>query len=69
MRITVNGEQKDYTGQEVNVSKVLQEQNVESPEMVAVQVNGAFVDKEQFDGHQLNDGDSVEFLYFMGGGA
>ncbi|MDZ7641401.1 MAG: sulfur carrier protein ThiS [Desulfurivibrio sp.] len=68
MRIKVNGEDKEFS-QEVNVSRVLTEQNVESPEMVAVQVNGAFVDKEQFEAHTLRDGDSVEFLYFMGGGA
>lgn len=68
MRIKVNGEDKDFA-EAVNISGVLAEQNVESPEMVAVQVNGAFVDKEQFEAHALQDGDSVEFLYFMGGGA
>jgi len=69
MRITVNGETRDFPGAEINVSTVLVEQKVESPDMVAVQVNGAFVDKGDFDSLQLQEGDNVEFLYFMGGGA
>ncbi len=69
MRITVNGEVRDFPGDEVTVSQVLAQQQVESPDMVAVQVNGAFVDKGEFAGSHLQDGDSVEFLYFMGGGA
>lgn len=69
MQITVNGETKDFTEEQVNVSLVLARQHVESPDMVAVQVNGAFVDKGEFDALLLKDGDSVEFLYFMGGGA
>lgn len=69
MRITVNGETRDFSGAEINVSTVLVEQKVESPDMVAVQVNGAFVDKGEFDSLPLQEGDNVEFLYFMGGGA
>ncbi|MDF1615088.1 sulfur carrier protein ThiS [Desulfurivibrio dismutans] len=69
MQITVNGEAKDFAEDQVNVSLVLAHQKVESPDMVAVQVNGAFVDKGEFDSRVLQDGDSVEFLYFMGGGA
>lgn len=36
--------------------------------MVSVQVNEEFVEREDFDTLQLNEGDSVDFLYFMGGG-
>lgn len=69
MQISVNGEQKSFVADQLNVAMVLLEQQVESPEMVAVQVNGAFVDKSEFDSRMLQEGDSVEFLYFMGGGA
>jgi sulfur carrier protein len=37
--------------------------------MVSVQVNEEFVDREEFATLQLNEGDEVDFLYFMGGGA
>ncbi|MDR1675176.1 MAG: sulfur carrier protein ThiS [Tannerella sp.] len=38
------------------------------PEMVSVQVNGTFIEHEQFDGTVIREGDEVDFLYFMGGG-
>jgi|GEM_PF-3925539 len=34
-----------------------------------IMFNGAFVDKGEFDSRLLREGDSVEFLHFMGGGA
>ena len=43
--------------------------HIESPEMVAVQLNGEFVDKKMYADTIVRDNDSLEFLYFMGGGA
>jgi sulfur carrier protein len=37
--------------------------------MVSVQVNEEFVERDDFDTTTLNEGDTVDFLYFMGGGA
>jgi sulfur carrier protein len=42
--------------------------NIAQPEMVSVQVNEEFVDRSDFATKQLNEGDTVDFLYFMGGG-
>jgi len=42
---------------------------VEQPEMVSVQVNGEFVIREEFSSKLINEGDEVDFLYFMGGGS
>ncbi|MDR0510251.1 MAG: sulfur carrier protein ThiS [Rikenellaceae bacterium] len=39
------------------------------PDMVSVQLNGEFVAREDFASTQIVDGDVVDFLYFMGGGA
>ncbi|MDR2765474.1 MAG: sulfur carrier protein ThiS [Tannerella sp.] len=38
------------------------------PEMVSVQINGTFIEHEQFDETVIREGDEVDFLYFMGGG-
>ncbi|MDR1120583.1 MAG: sulfur carrier protein ThiS [Dysgonamonadaceae bacterium] len=46
----------------IGINKVLQ------PDMVSAQINGAFIDRENFDATAINDGDEVDFLYFMGGG-
>ena len=69
MQITVNGEPNEIHEAEVNLSKLLELRQVESPEMVAVQLNGEFVDMESYPSTFLKAGDDVDFLYFMGGGA
>lgn len=52
----------------LSVGELIKLNNVFQPEMVSVQVNEEFVEREQFDSLLLNDGDAVDFLYFMGGG-
>jgi sulfur carrier protein len=69
MHISVNGEPNEFNDAEVNISKLLEIRQVESPEMVAVQINGEFVDMENYSSTYLKTGDDVEFLYFMGGGS
>ena len=69
MQIRVNGEANELQELEVNLSKLLELRRVESPEMVAVQLNGEFVDMENYPSTFLKTGDDVEFLYFMGGGS
>ncbi len=67
MKITVSGVQKEY-GIGISVSKLIELENVETPQYVTVSLNDEFVDQGAFDSTALKDGDNVEFLYFMGGG-
>jgi sulfur carrier protein len=69
MKLTVNGKTNEPLDPEINLSKLLEIRRVESPEMVAVQLNGEFVDMESYPSTFLKTGDEVEFLYFMGGGS
>jgi len=69
MRVQVNGREKDFAGSELTVAQLLQRENVESPDMVSVQVNGVVVDRGEYADTVVRDGDEVDFLYFMGGGA
>ena len=68
MQIRVNGENKEFDEIEVNLSKLLELRKVESPEMVAVQLNGEFVENNNYSETYFKNGDDVEFLFFMGGG-
>ena len=68
MQITVNGETEELQEPTVNLSRLLELRQVESPEMVAVQLNGEFVDITKYPTTFLQAGDDVDFLYFMGGG-
>lgn len=67
MKITVAGEQKNYENG-INVAKLIELENVETPQYVTVSLNDEFVDQSAFENTVLKDGDNVEFLYFMGGG-
>lgn len=66
-RIIVNGEEQEVL-LPATVADVIKQNNVAQPEMVSVQVNEEFVDREEFSTLQLKEGDEVDFLYFMGGG-
>ena len=67
MKITVNEEQQEVR-ESINISELIKENNVAQPEMVSVQLNEEFVDRDDFDATVLKEGDVVDFLYFMGGG-
>lgn len=66
-KITVNGNPQEVQTP-ITVSELIKLNNVLQPEMVSVQVNEEFVERDDFDSTTLNDGDSIDFLYFMGGG-
>ena len=53
----------------LNVNELIQQNNVVQPDMVSVQVNEEFAEREDWETIQLKEGDKVDFLYFMGGGA
>ena len=44
-------------------------ENVENPEYVTVTVNDEFLNRADFETTQGKENDTIEFLYFMGGGA
>lgn len=67
MNITVAGVKK-VVEEGTSIAKLIVDENVENPDYVTVTVNDDFVEKEDFETTKLAEGDSVEFLYFMGGG-
>ena len=62
------GNKKEYEDG-ITVAELIVKENVENPEYVTVTVNDDFVERDDFETTKLNEGDAVEFLYFMGGGA
>lgn len=68
MKLTVNGEPLEIE-KPINVKELLVVAKAEQPEYVTVELNGEFVDHSGFESTLVKDGDMVEFLYFMGGGA
>ncbi len=68
MIIIVNGEKQKIDKPSISIAELLQLNKVEMPEMVSVQLNQRFVDRNDYPSTQLKEGDEVDFLYFMGGG-
>ena len=50
------------------VATLLAHQKVKMPEMVSVQLNGTILERTAFSATAVRENDTVEFLYFMGGG-
>ena len=67
MNIKVNGTLLTLE-REINIKELLILQQVEMPDYVTVQINEELIDQEDFNTTTLKEDDSVEFLYFMGGG-
>ncbi len=67
MVIKVNGENLNLE-KSLNIAELLMAVKAAQPEYVTVQLNGEFVERDDFPKIFANDGDEVEFLYFMGGG-
>ena len=68
MKITVAGEKKEVADG-ITVAALIEQENVETPQYVTVSVNEEFLESGTFESTVLKEGDEVEFLYFMGGGA
>jgi sulfur carrier protein len=66
-KIYVNGDAQ-VVSLPLNVTQLVKELLVENPEMVSVQVNEEFAERDDWDTIQIQEGDKVDFLYFMGGG-
>lgn len=68
MKITVNGEAVAIE-EKASVSDLLVVREVKMPHMATVHLNETVVDRESYGKTLLKEGDRVEILYFMGGGA
>ena len=67
-KIYLNGDAQEVN-LPLNVSELIKQSDVQQPDMVSVQVNEDFAEREDWENIQLKEGDKVDFLYFMGGGA
>jgi sulfur carrier protein len=68
MKILANGNEIEATDG-LSVTGLLADRKVSMPDMVSVELNGEILERKAFATTVLKEGDRVEFLYFMGGGA
>ena len=65
MQVKINGKSEEFPGG--SVLDLLKTKKIE-PQMVAVEVNDAMVDRDHLASTHLKEGDRLEFLFYMGGG-
>ncbi len=69
MTITVNGKKTDLPENSGRtIDSLLAELDVSQPLYVTVELNGEILERNAFDATLVATGDTIEFLYFMGGG-
>jgi sulfur carrier protein len=68
VKIIVNGETVTLE-KSLNITDFLGAVKSDQPEYVTVQKNGEILSRADFEKIFVEDGDEIEFLYFMGGGA
>lgn len=70
MNVTINGKTTSLPeNPDRTIDSLLEELDVSQRLYVTVELNGDVLDRAEFSGKPVNDGDVIEFLYFMGGGA
>ncbi|PTW00117.1 adenylyltransferase/sulfurtransferase [Halanaerobium saccharolyticum] len=67
INITVNGEEKEIR-EGLNLAELLAELEVD-PEVTVVKLNEAMVPQGELAERDLESGDNIEYIFFMGGGA
>lgn len=69
MNITINGKETTLAENPARtVESLLEELDVAQRQYVTVELNGEILDRDAFGNTPVQDGDALEFLYFMGGG-
>lgn len=66
MRVTINGKPEEVAGG--TVLEVLKAKDIE-PQMVAVELNSKILGRDELASTSLKEGDTLELLFYMGGGA
>lgn len=67
MKLTVAGNLREVE-EGITVKELIALEKVETPDYVTVSINDDFIMNTEHETTVLHDGDTVEFLYFMGGG-
>jgi sulfur carrier protein len=69
MIITINGKETAVAANpDRSVGSLLEELDVSQRLYVTVELNGEILDRSAYETTPVNEGDVIEFLYFMGGG-
>lgn len=66
IHITLNGK-KEALPQEMSIAQLLKKKNIR-PQVVTVELNERILNRQEFEATVIKNNDTLEFVYFMGGG-
>lgn len=66
MRVKINGKKEEV--REKTILDLLTARKIQ-PQLVCVEVNSKVLEREAYGKAVLQEGDEIEFVYYMGGGA
>lgn len=67
MKLIINGDEREFGG--ISTLSELLAQLELKPDRVAVELNRELITRERWASSQLNDGDKLEIVHFVGGGS
>ena len=68
MRIQINGERREFNESSLSLTELIDTLSL-PPQRIAVEVNKTIVRRSDWEMTELNDGDQIEIVHFVGGGA
>jgi thiamine biosynthesis protein ThiS len=67
MQLTINGEVREFSEARLTLSALIEKLGMKAGR-VAVELNRAIVPREKWSATELNGGDRLEVVHFVGGG-
>ncbi|MFQ3675033.1 MAG: sulfur carrier protein ThiS [Endomicrobiia bacterium] len=67
IKILFNGKE-EYIENEMSILDILKKKNIR-PEIVTVELNEKIIYRKDYEASIVKEGDKIELVYFMGGGA
>ncbi|MFN3966092.1 MAG: sulfur carrier protein ThiS [Endomicrobiia bacterium] len=66
IKVIVNGKEEEIE-KGITILEFLKNKNIR-PEVVTVELNEKIIDRKDYSTTVINEGDKIEFVFFMGGG-
>lgn len=67
MQVQINGERREFSDRTLALSELVKRLSL-APQRIAVEVNRQIVKRADWEQTEVNDGDRVEIVHFVGGG-
>ncbi|HEV8588194.1 MAG TPA: sulfur carrier protein ThiS [Pyrinomonadaceae bacterium] len=67
MQIQINGAQREFAQSSIALSELIEKLSL-APQRIAIEVNGQIIRRADWESTDINDGDRVEIVQFVGGG-